>query len=98
MKNEARAVLEGTITAAGSWTEANVDDATAAGNVWTLKRERTVTTSIGQVVNLQPSFGDDGGEIHLAWNPVDKAQGYEIQRKLAGGTWAHAKSVGRKSN
>jgi len=97
-KNDARAVLEGTIMAAAAWTVANVTDATKAGNVWTLKHDRTATTSIDKVGNLQASFGDEPGDIHLAWNPPDKAQGYEIECKLAGGTWQHARSVGRKSN
>lgn len=97
MKNEARAILEGTITAAGSWTETNVTDETKAGNVWTLKRAATTTTSIAQVGNLTASFGDEPGEVHLGWNPVDKAKSYEIQCKLPGGEWIHAKTIGKSS-
>ena len=97
-KNDGRTVLEGVLIAAAAWTVANVTEAAKAGNVWTLKRDRTATTSIDQVGNLQASFGDQPGETHLAWNPADNAQGYEIESKLAGGTWQHARSVGKKSN
>jgi hypothetical protein len=93
-KNAARAILEGAITAAKGWTEHNVS-AEKAGNVWTLKRAATTTTSIGQVGNLAASFGDEPGEVHLAWNPEDKAKSYEIQRKAPGGEWTHAKTIGK---
>jgi chitodextrinase len=94
--HDARALLEGMYRAAAGWTEHHVPEE-KAGNVWTLKRAATTTTSIGQVRNLSASFGDEPGEVHLAWNPEDKAKSYEIQRKGPGGEWTHAKTIGKSS-
>jgi hypothetical protein len=91
-----RAILEGVYKASAGWAELNVS-AEKAGTVFTLKRAATTTTSIGQVRNLSASFGDEPGEVHLAWNPEDKAQSYEIERKGPGGEWTHAKTIGKSS-
>ena len=82
--------------ASAGWAELNVS-AEKAGTVFTLKRAATTTTSIGQVRNLSASFGDEPVEVHLAWNPEDKAKSYEIQRKAPGGEWTHTKTIGKSS-
>jgi len=46
---------------------------------------------------LNATFGDKPSEVDLGWDPVDAAKSYEIQTKLPGADWTHARTVGKSS-
>ena len=97
MKNDGRTVCEGVIRAAAGWTENNVTDPMTVSKVFTLQKAATPTTSIGQVMSLNATFGDKPSEVDLGWDPVAAAKSYEIQTKLPGADWTHARTVGKSS-
>jgi hypothetical protein len=65
--------------------------------VFNLKAAPTTTTSMAKVTTVKVTFGDKTTELDLIWAPVAKAHSYELQYKLAGGTWTHAKVSGSSS-
>ena len=65
--------------------------------IFKLKSAPQPTTSMAKVITVKVTFGDKTTELDLIWPPVPKAHSYELQTKVLGGAWTHAKVSGSSS-
>ena len=93
-KDATVAAGRGLLDDAAAWAAKNVKDPVKLKKVFDLKKAPVATTSMPTVDGLKASFGDQPGWVDTMWNPpTPKARSFEVQVKLPGADFAHAKTV-----
>lgn len=90
-KNNAMEALRLACTKVAGCDAVKALDPAVCALVFKLKAAPTTTTNMAKVITVKVTFGDKTTELDLIWPPIPQARSYELQTKLTGGTWTHAK-------